>query len=74
MLKKKKNNIDIGNFRPISLLPTIGKLLESVIAERLTKWAENNNQINQEQSGFRKNRGVNDQLFTFQQFLTQTKT
>ena len=73
MLKKKKNNIDIGNFRPISLLPTIGKLLESVIADRLTKWAEDNNQINQEQSGFRKNRGVNDQLFIFQQFLTQTK-
>ena len=56
MLKKKKNSIDIGNFRPIRLLPSIGKLLESLIAVRLFKWAENNNKINPEQSGFRKHR------------------
>ena len=43
------------------------------ILDRLSKWTEDNNEINPEQSGFRKHRGVNDQLFLFQQFLTQAK-
>ena len=43
------------------------------ILDRLSKWTEDNNKINPEQSGFRKHRGVNDQLFLFQQFVTQEK-
>ena len=43
------------NFRPISLLSCLGKVLERVIADRLSVHMENNNMFAKSQSGFRAN-------------------
>eukprot|EP00111_Clytia_hemisphaerica_P007783 TCONS_00022606-protein len=58
MIPKKVNTIKISEHRPISLLPTIGKIFEKIIADRIYNWAETNNILNNEQSGFRKNRST----------------
>ena len=63
MIPKKPNTTKISEHRPISLLPTIGKLFEKIIADRIYKWAEDKNILNNEQSGFRKNRSTVDNLF-----------
>ena len=39
--------------RPISLLATHSKLFEKLVLERVGHWAENNNLVPAEQSGFR---------------------
>lgn len=41
-----------GEFRPISLLPTLGKLLDRVVNTRLTNWYEREERMNRRQLGF----------------------
>lgn len=43
-------------FRPISLLPTLGKILELVVARRLSYWAETQNLLPAQQFGARPRR------------------
>lgn len=42
-----------ANYRPISLLPLFGKILESLVNNQLTYHLENNNLLDTSQSGFR---------------------
>ncbi len=44
----------VSHFRPISLLPTISKVLEKVVAEQMCNYFDNHNLWNPNQSGFRK--------------------
>ena len=44
-IPKAKNTKNIADHRPISLISTIGKLLEQILAQRVYAWAENNNKI-----------------------------
>lgn len=60
----------LSNFRPISILPTISKILEKIIHEQLTSFLNNNNILPSTQSGFRANHStttallhVSDELF-----------
>ena len=73
MIPKKKNTNKISEFRPISLLPTIGKIFEILVANRINIWVESNHILNNEQSGFRKNRSTIDHLFQFSQMYTECK-
>ena len=50
------------NFRPISLLSCMGKVLERIIARRLSEYMEVNNMFTTSQSGFRKHRMTTEQL------------
>jgi len=43
MVPKKQNKKNISEFRPISLLPTIGKIFEFIITKKINKWIEENN-------------------------------
>ena len=52
-LHKKGSTKDTGNYRPISLLPTISKVIEKIIEKQTRKHLENNNLITQQQFGFR---------------------
>jgi hypothetical protein len=46
---------DLNNYRPISLLPSISKVLEKIVCARLNVYLNNNSIINDNQFGFRKN-------------------
>ena len=45
---------DVGNYRPVSLLPLPGKLLEKIMHQRVSEFWENNNFLTKDQGGFRK--------------------
>ena len=64
-IHKKKNKLDCNNYRGISLLSHPGKVLTSMIQERLKQKVEEI--IGEEQAGFRTGRGTIDQLFTIRQ-------
>ena len=44
----------VGNYRPVSLLPLPGKLLEKIVHDRMSKFLEDTNFISPNQGGFRK--------------------
>ena len=52
---KKENNKLITNYRPISVLPVISKIFETVIHEQLSEYFISNNLFCPQQYGFRKN-------------------
>ena len=54
-LQKVGNKTDVNNFRPISLLPLPGKLLEKIIHNQTMTYLENNNILTPHQNGFRAN-------------------
>ena len=45
----------VSNYRPVSLLPLPGKMLEKIIHKGITNFIENNNLLSDNQNGFRKN-------------------
>ena len=65
--KPLKNHTDPNNYRPITLLPALGKVLEKIINIRLSKFAESHNLLPNSQSGFRKARSIQDNLLEITQ-------
>ena len=61
----------VNNYRPISLLPLPGKVLEKLIHTQLTDHIEENNLISNNQFGFRKQRATTHAIT---QFLNQVYT
>jgi len=53
-LYKSKSEFDLTNYRPISLLSVISKILEKIVNSRFTKFFKNYNVIYEGQYGFRK--------------------
>lgn len=66
---KKGDHLLYTNYRPISLLPVIEKILERVIVVRLTNYLEEFGIISKYQYGFQKGKGTNDLLNTFSDFV-----
>ena len=54
-IHKKKSKSDMNNFRPISLLPVISKILEKIVYDRVFKFLDKNNFFYKNQFGFRPN-------------------
>ena len=52
-LFKSKDRCETNNYRPISLLLTLSKLLEKIICEKVYTFLDNTNQIYVSQYGFR---------------------
>ena len=52
-LYKSKSKLESSNYRPISLLITISKILEKIIYRRTYEFLDNTNQIYRSQYGFR---------------------
>lgn len=50
----------VENFRPISILPTLSKILERLMNKRLTFYLESNNLLSPSQFGFRSQKSTND--------------
>ena len=55
---KAKDKKDISNYRPISLLPVVSKILKKVVHKNLYTFLEKNKVIYASQYGFRKNRST----------------
>ena len=50
----KSGDVDnVTNYRPISLLPVLSKILEKIVANQLTEYLETNNLLSETQHGFR---------------------
>ena len=58
-LHKKDSNLEVGNYRPISLLSNINKIFEKLLHYRLVRFFEDNNTITTNQFGFRKGHSTN---------------
>lgn len=52
----------ITNYRPISLLPTVSKVIEKLINKRLKSYLEKNNILAANQYGFRTNKSTEDAI------------
>lgn len=50
---KSGDRDEISNYRPISLLPVISKILEKIVASQLSRYLETNHLISDSQHGFR---------------------
>ena len=62
LLKEGKDPEMTDSYRPISLTSCLGKLMEKIVADRLTSYMEMNKLLNENQAGFRKNRCTTDQI------------
>ena len=70
LLKDGKDPKETTSYRPISLTSCLGKMLEKVIADRLTYFMEDRNLLNDNQAGFRQNRSTTYQILKLVQHAT----
>ena len=73
ILKPGKVGTDPINYRPISLLEVTGKIYERIINERLMKFLEQNNKLNTNQYGFRKNKGTQTAIAKLYEIISMTQ-
>ena len=64
-LFKKGDTSKPGNYRPVSLTSVVGKLLESIIVDKLAGHLEGNNLLKNSQHGFRRRRSCLTNLLEF---------
>ena len=64
ILKPQKAGDSPTHFRPITLLNCLSKVLERLLTERATQWAERNKVLPPEQHGFRRGRDCREPLRT----------
>jgi len=64
VLKKSDPEI-LDNYRPISILPAVSKVLERVVADQLIRFLEDHDLFFKNQYGFRKNRSTKLALIKF---------
>ena len=62
LLKPGKDSHNPKSYRPISLTSAICKVMETMVANRLTSHLENKGLLSDTQSGFRRNRSTIDQI------------
>ena len=62
---KKGDRNTPGNYRPISLTSVVGKMLESIIRDKIVNYLERHSLIRDSQHGFRNKRSCLSNLLTF---------
>ncbi len=74
IMKDKEKGRDVKNFRPITCLPLMWKLLTAVMSEEMYKHLEKNKLLPNEQKGCRKrSRGTKDQLLIDKMIIRNCK-
>jgi len=73
LIHKKGPTGDVGNWRPIALSNTAGKLLCSVLAGRLSRWTSEHKVISDAQKGFTPTEGCLEQNYVLQQLLDEAR-
>ena len=72
--KEKEKGKAASNYRPITCLPLVWKLLTGVIAEEIYGFLDTDLLLPQEQKGcWRKSRRTNDLLFIDKMIMTEVK-
>lgn len=64
LLKQGKNKFETTSYRPIALTSNPCKVLEKIIANRLSRYLENSNFFASVQCGFRRQRSTQDHVFS----------
>ena len=64
-LYKGGDRTNVSNYRPISVLPLPGKIMEKIIHDRLSSFLERNEILTPYQDGFRKSRSTIDTIAGF---------
>ena len=59
----------VKNWRPISIIPLIGKMMENLCNSMLNNFLEVNNILCDEQYGFRKNRSTGTAIFNYVKYI-----
>lgn len=70
-IHKSGNYLSYNNYRPISIMPTIEKILERCVSNRIIDFLEKNNVINDCHYGFRKNKSTEDLLSAFSNIINK---
>ena len=68
--KPNKDHKDPKNYRPITLLPALGKTMERIVNNRMKTHLEKHNKLNQNQSGYRAGRSTTDAITNLLQTAT----
>ena len=61
----------VSNWRPISIIPLIGKMMENLCNTLLNNYLDVSNILVDEQHGFRKNRSTSLSIFNYVKFITE---
>lgn len=56
---------DPSNFRPISLIPTLAKIIETLVKKRLNEYLSAHSIIHANQFGFQRRKNTHDAIFSF---------
>ena len=59
---KSGDRHEVNNYRPVSVLPVLAKILEGIVHDQLFGYLEKNKILCEEQAGFRPNRSTQDVL------------
>ena len=73
LVLKKPPQTDINNYRPITLISCISKLLTKILAKRLGEAIKKEDIIGPEQNGFRSSRTCSDNIFILNSILEINK-
>ena len=71
LVLKKNPPSDIENYRPITLISCISKLLTKIMAKRISAAVESSRILGPEQQGFRKGRKCEDNIFILNSLLAK---
>ena len=71
--KPNKSPFDPLNYRPISLLELLAKILERIISNRLLLYLEYNNYLPQNQFGFRPGRSTQQSIFLINEAIKESR-
>ena len=67
--KNKGDKLNPDNYRPITILSCLGKLFTAVLNNRLTKFLESSQILQDNQAGFRKTFSTTDHIFTLNSLI-----
>ena len=73
LILKKPPRTDINNYRPVTLISSVSKLLTTMLAQRLSSALDKEDVVGQVQNGFRKNRSCSDNIFILNTILEANK-
>lgn len=67
---KKGDVADLSNYRPIAILPTISKVFEKILFNRLLEYINRNQILSQDQYGFKKDCSTTDAILALVNVIT----